>query len=311
MSRVDRPDAFLIAGPSASGKSALAIALAERIDGVVVNADSMQVYADLRILTARPSEADLARARHALFGTVDGATAHSVSRWLADAGRVLEDVREAGRVPIVVGGTGLYLKALVHGLSAIPAVPPGIRADVRAAAQGRSPKALHAALAERDPVTAQRLRPSDPQRIIRALEVHAATGRSLASFHDVREAPLLDLARCPAVVLAPERPVLRARLDQRFDAMMAEGALAEVGRLAARRLDPALPVMRALGVPHLLRHLRGDIGLDEAVALAKSEIRRYAKRQETFARHQLAGFQPMPPEQAEAWLQHASSMRRT
>ena len=294
-----RPQALLIAGPSASGKSALAAALAERLGGVVINADSMQVYADLPILSAQPVEADRSRAPHALYGTVDGATAYSVKRWLADVAAVLAD---PSALPIVVGGTGLYFKALTAGLSPIPDVPDTVRAEVRAWAVGRPAAELHAALHARDPETAARLRPSDPQRILRAIEVHVATGTGLASYQSRREAPLVDLARCRAVALVVERARLRARLDRRFDAMIGGGALAEVAGLAARSLDAALPVMRALGVRPLLEHLRGNLPLDEAVALAKAETRLYAKRQETFIRHQLAGFTPLEPDEAERRL---------
>ena len=294
-----RPRALLIAGPSASGKSALALALAERLGGVVINADSMQVYADLPILSAQPDGSDQVRAPHALYGTVDGANAYSVRLWLADVAAVLGTT---DALPIVVGGTGLYFKALTAGLSPIPEVPREVRADIRAWAEGRPPAELHAALSRRDPVMAQRLRPTDPQRMIRALEVHAATGTSLADHQRRRETPLLDLALCGAVALVADRTALRQRLDRRFDAMMEAGALAEVARLAERSLDPSLPVMRALGVRPLLDHLRGGQPLGDAAAVAKSETRQYAKRQETFFRHQLAGFVPLAPDAAERAL---------
>ncbi len=294
------PRAILIAGPTGSGKSALALRLAERLGGIVLNADSMQVYRDLAIITARPVEADVNRAPHALYGTVDGAASHSVTRWLADLASEL--TAADARVPIIVGGTGLYLKALTQGLSAIPDVPATVRAEVRAWAAGRPAGELHAELAARDPLAAARLRPSDPQRILRALEVHRATGKSLAAFQERREPPLLDAAHCRAVRLVPDRDEQRARLDRRFDAMMDAGALTEVRRLAARTLDIALPVMRALGVPPLLDHLGGRATLAEAVARAKADTRRYVRRQDTFARHQLQAFRPVPPEHAEAML---------
>jgi tRNA dimethylallyltransferase len=288
--------AILIAGPTASGKSALAATLAARLSGVVVNADSMQVYRDLAILTARPKPRELALAPHLLFGHVDGAVNYSVGRYLED----VEALRVQAVLPIFVGGTGLYFKALTQGLSDIPKVPDAIRAQVRARAEGQAAAALHAELAACDPMTAERLRPSDPQRILRALEVFAATGQSLASFQKLKQKPLLDAADCLAVFLAPEREALHATIDRRFDMMLAEGALSEVEVLGRRGLDPALPVMRAHGVPHLLRHLAGDMELAEAARLGKADTRQYAKRQFTFARHQLPDFRWVAPRDAEA-----------
>lgn len=299
--------AVLIAGPTASGKSALALELATRVNGLVVNTDSMQVYRDLRIITARPTSEEEALAPHALYGAVDGAENFSVSRWLAAAAEGLAAARVAGRMPIFVGGTGLYFKALTQGLSDIPPVPAAVRAETRAWAEGRPPEELHAALATRDPATAARLRPSDPQRLLRALEVHAATGVSLATLQERRGAPLLDITRCAAVFLAPDRAALRSRIDARFEAMMAAGALDEVRALGARGLDPMLPVMRAHGVPPLLRHLAGALDLAAAVEAGKADTRRYIKRQATFARHQLPSFEWVEPKDASALL----SARRT
>ena len=294
--------AILIAGPTASGKSALALRLAERLDGTIVNADSMQVYRDLRVLTARPSPADEMRAPHRLYGTVGGGEAFSVSRWLTDVAKVLAAIKGEERLPIVVGGTGLYFKALTQGLSAIPPVPDAVRAEVRGWAAQRSPAELHVSLAACDPVTASRLRPTDPQRIVRALEVHRATGRSLASFHDTREPAIVGAGACVAIALAPDREELRARIDTRFDAMMAADAVGEVRTLAARALEPDLPIMRTLGVPPLLRHLRGELSKEKAVERAKLDSRRYLKRQETFARHQLRDFRLVDPDRAEAFV---------
>jgi tRNA dimethylallyltransferase len=292
--------AVLIAGPTASGKSALALRLAERLDAAIINADSMQVYRDLRVLTARPSSQDEARVPHLLFGTVDGATNFSVRQYLAAASEALDAVRAADRIPIFTGGTGLYFKALLHGLSDIPAVPADVRARVREEAAGLSPPQLHARLAARDPQTAARLRPSDPQRILRALEVFAATGRSLASFQGARERPLLDAQECLCLFIAPARAALHEAIDKRFDSMLAAGALAEVDALRQRKLDPALPVMRAHGVPHLIAHLDGRINLEEAARLGKRDTRAYVKRQFTFARHQLREF---------SWIGTESSVR--
>jgi tRNA dimethylallyltransferase len=294
-----RPSAILIAGPTASGKSALALRFARAYDGVVINADSMQVYRDLRVLTARPGTQDEVDAPHRLFGHVDGALNHSVGLWLADARLALDEARREGRLPIFVGGTGLYFKALTQGLSDIPPVPAEIRESLRARAEGVPVAALHAELARRDPATAARLRPTDPQRILRALEVFEATGKSLASFQTLRTPPLLDAKSALALFLAPERAALAQRIDARFDAMLEAGALEEAAGLRARGLNPALPLMRAHGVPHLIAHLDGEISLAEAARRGKLDTRKYAKRQFTFARHQLPSFRWITPEEAE------------
>lgn len=293
--RLQGARAILIAGPTASGKSALAIKLAKRIDGVVVNADSMQVYADLRVITARPTLAEEAEVPHVLYGHVDAAENYSVGRWLADATAAIEGIWLEGRVPIVTGGTGLYFKALTEGLSDIPAVPDAVRAEIRAGADGRDTPMLHADLMARDPETARRISPTDRQRILRALEVLAATGKPLASFRQARRPGLLGRIPVPKIFLAPERATLNERIDRRFRAMMAHGALDEVVGLAARGLDPALPAMRAHGVPWLIRHLRGEIEVEEAIAGAQADTRRYAKRQFTWFRHQAPDFCWMPP----------------
>ncbi len=288
--------ALLIAGPTASGKSALAIRVAQATGGVIVNADSMQVYGDLRTLSARPSPDEERAAEHRLFGHVDGAVNYSVGRWVADARDLLETLAQAGRLPIFTGGTGLYFKALLQGLSEIPAVPEEVRARIRAQAGGLAPQEIHARLWAIDPETAARLRPTDPQRNLRALEVFAATGQPLASFQNRRAAPLLDPATTAAFFLLPERAALKARIDARFHAMMEQGALGEVERLAARGLDPALPVMRAHGVPGLIDYLRGDATLAEAIARGQRDTRAYSKRQVTFVRHQLPEFAMVAPE---------------
>ncbi len=294
-----RPSAILIAGPTASGKSALAINLARRLGGTVVNADSMQVYRDLRVLSARPDAAEEAAAPHLLFGHVDGAVNYSVGRWLADAAATLAKLRGQGSLPIFTGGTGMYFKGLLRGLSDIPPVPEEVRARVRAGAQGLEPAALHARLMACDPPTAALLRPSDPQRILRALEVFEATGRGLSSFQGARTPGLLDPADCLCLFLAPERAALYARIDARFDLMMAAGALEEVRALAARGLDPALPVMRAHGVPGLVACLRGEASLAAAIQKGKTDTRHYSKRQFTFIRHQLPEFTWAAPQEAE------------
>ncbi len=282
--------AILIAGPTAGGKSAFALRLAERHDGVVINADSMAVYRDLSVLTGRPVKADLVRVSHGLYGHRDGAEPYSVGHWLVEAETEIRRAWADGALPIVVGGTGLYFKALTQGLSHIPPVPPDLRMRIRAEAEGLAPDVLHARLAARDPATAALVRPTDPQRILRAWEILEATGRPLSSFQALRTAPLLPMGDVLALVLSPDREELRRRIDERFDRMMAGGALDEVEALERRRLSPALPVMRALGVPPLLAHLSHALSLDAAVARSKTETRAYAKRQVTFARHQLPGF---------------------
>jgi tRNA dimethylallyltransferase len=291
-----KPRALLIAGPTASGKSALALALARRFGATIVNADSMQVYRDLRVLTARPSPEEASQAPHQLFGEIDGAVNFSVGLYQAAARRI---VAEAPGPLIFVGGTGLYFRALTEGLSDMPAVPEELRAQVRASAEGRQTGELHAELAGVDPAAAARLRPSDRQRLLRALEVFYATGRSLTIFQNQRGAPALRPGEWWGLFLSGDREALKRRIESRFAAMLEDGALEEVARLAARGLDPSLPVMRAHGAPHLMAHLRGEIPLDEAAALGVRDTNAYAKRQFTWARHQLPSFEWTAPETAE------------
>jgi len=292
-----RIGAVLIAGPTASGKSALGIRLAQALNGVVINADSMQVYRDLRVITARPTPEEEEEAPHRLYGHVDAATNFSVGRYVADAVTVLQEIQDK-RLPIFVGGTGLYFKALTEGLSDMPSVPDEVREQVRRESEGLETPELHQLLAERDPETARTLRPSDRLRVQRALEVFAATGRPLVSFHGAREpGPLADRLLVK-LFLAPDREDLRRRIDRRFLAMMERGALDEVKALGERNLDPMLPAMRAHGVPGLLAYLRGELTLDEAIAKGQGDTRRYAKRQFTWFRHQLPDWQWVEPEKA-------------
>jgi tRNA dimethylallyltransferase len=288
--------AVLIAGPTASGKSALALALADKLDGTVVNADSMQVYSHLRLITARPSAAEEARAPHRLYGHVDEVENYSVGRWSRDVADVLAEIAREGRVPILVGGTGLYFKALTEGLAAVPPVPGEIRAQVRARLQNDGVAPLYAELIERDPVTAARLMPLDRVRIARALEVILATGRSLSEWHQQGMAPLIDPAKAIKIFLNCERTQLVSRIDARFAAMLEAGALNEVRALAARNLDPLLPAMKAHGVPWLIRHLNGEITLDEAAGGACMDTRRYAKRQVTWFRGQMKDWTAVVPD---------------
>jgi tRNA dimethylallyltransferase len=294
--------AVLIAGPTASGKSALALELAQKTGGVVINTDSMQVYCDLRIITARPTPADEALVPHRLYGQVDASVNFSAGAWVTDAAKVLADVRAEKRLAIFVGGSGLYFKALTRGLSAVPPIPTEIREAVRARLERDGVEALHAELAQRDPVSAERLKPRDRTRIARTLEVIEATGRALTDWHSEGLPPLLPRNEFTALFLAPERERLYARIDARFDAMLAAGALDEVEALAARKLDPLLPAMKAHGVPVLMRHLRGEVTRREAVEFGRTETRQYAKRQFTWFRHQLPEFEWVAPEAARAWV---------
>jgi tRNA dimethylallyltransferase len=293
--------AVLIAGPTASGKSALALKLAQKTGGVVINTDSMQVYRDLRIITARPTPAEEALVPHRLYGHVDAAVNFSAGAWVADAARKLSEARAEQRLPIFVGGSGLYFKALTRGLSAVPPIPHQVREDVRARLERDGVEALHAELALRDPVSAERLKPRDRARIARALEVVEATGRALTDWHREGLPPLLPPGEFSALFLAPERDQLYARIDARFDAMLATGALDEVTALVARQLDPMLPAMKAHGVPVLIRHLKGEITREEASEISRADTRHYAKRQFTWFRHQLPEFEWMAPGAATGW----------
>jgi tRNA dimethylallyltransferase len=296
--RRDVKRAVLIAGPTASGKSGLALALAEALGGVIVNADAMQVYRDLRILTARPSAEEEARVPHRLYGHVDAVEAYSVGRWLTDVEPVLAEAAGSGRLPILVGGTGLYFKALTRGLAAVPPVPPAIRVGVRARLAADGAAALHAELGERDPESAAKIRPEDGVRIARAIEVLQATGRTLPDWHRAGMPALLDSAATVNVFLNPERVELYRRIDARFDTMIAAGALEEVGALDARGLTPLASVMKAHGVPWLRAVLTGSLSLEVAATEAKKDIRHYAKRQFTWFRHQLPDFQWIADERA-------------
>lgn len=274
----------LIAGPTASGKSAVAMRLAQALGGVVINADSMQVYREFRVLTARPSAADEARLPHRLYGFLPVSDPCSVGRWQALAEAEIAAAHGAGRLPVVVGGTGLYLTALTEGLAAIPAVPDEVRAGLRLRLRRDGLAALAGELARRDPEMAARLPAGDRQRILRALEVLEATGESLALWQRRRGLPGLSMPWC-GVVLDLPRATLYRRCDARFDAMLAAGALAEVE--ATMTEDPELPAMKALGVPELRRYLRGESDRSAAVAAAQGATRRYAKRQQTWLRRKM------------------------
>ncbi len=281
----NRPPVLVVTGPTASGKSALALAAARAFRGTVINADSMQVYRELPVLAAAPGAAERAAAPHALYGVLSAAEPCSVGRWRHMAFAAIDHALAAGRLPIVAGGTGLYLKALMEGLVDIPPVPRAVHSASRARMEHMGPRAFHHALAARDPATAARLRPSDRQRLIRAWDVLEATGRGLADWQADRPEP--PSVRFTTLALLPPREALYPACDARLDAMIAAGALEEVRRLMAMDLDPALPAMKAVGVPELMAHLRGDCRLDDALAAARTATRRYAKRQMTWLRHQI------------------------
>lgn len=274
------------------------MAIAQRFGGTVVNTDSMQVYADLRIITARPMITEEASVPHRLYGHVDGAVNYSAARYVADVTALLAELGESGSLPVLVGGTGLYFKALTEGFSAIPPVPEAVREAFRARVEGLETAMLHAELAACDAAMAQRLRPSDRMRVMRALEVFEATGRSLASFHGARQPGPLDGLPLVKIFVSPEREEVRARIDRRFEQMMGQGALEEVAALRERGLDPLLPVMRAHGVPGLIAHLDGKLSLEDAIRKGQADTRAYAKRQVTWFRHQMAGWHAVAPEAA-------------
>lgn len=277
-------DYILLAGPTASGKSALALDLAQHLDGVIINADSMQVYKDLNILTARPSAADEARIPHELYGTVDGAERYSVGRWLADLYQAVEDTRAKGKWPIIVGGTGFYLNAAEQGISAIPDIPEGARAAATALHTERGGQAALDKLHELDPVIAKRLEAGDSQRLVRALEVVMHTGKPLSYWQSrPREGGLSG--RAIKIAHIPERGDVYERIDNRFAAMVDGGGLAEVDALLGRHLAPDLPVMKALGVAALAALLRGEIDKETAIYQASRDTRHYAKRQMTWLRN--------------------------
>ncbi|MEO1720500.1 MAG: tRNA (adenosine(37)-N6)-dimethylallyltransferase MiaA [Pseudomonadota bacterium] len=280
--RADRR-AVLIAGPTASGKSNLALAVAAQTGGTIVNCDSMQVYADLNVLTARPPSDDLTAAPHRLYGHVDGSIPYSAGHYVRDVTALIDELARAETMPIFVGGTGLYFSALTHGLSPIPEIPEAIRRRWRTFRELEGTPALHAELLRRDPAMAERLSPTDPQRITRALEVIDATGRSLADWQTKPGVPLLAGWDLTKVVVSRPRPELYERSDARFVSMIAAGALGEVERLVARTLSPDLPVLRALGVSAIAAHLAGDTSLDDAIALGQQQTRRYIKRQLTWS----------------------------
>lgn len=284
MSSKRRPKALLIAGPTASGKSAFSLGLARSRGGVVINANSMQVYRDMRILTARPPPAEEALVPHRLYGHVSAFEPYSVARWLDEVAREISSAEAAGLLPIIIGGTGLYFKALLEGLSPVPPIPDAVRGHWRAAGSTMSADALYAALLERDPLTAGQLRRSDRQRLVRALEVYEATGKPLAQWQQVKGTPLLSAGDVVKLVIARDREELYERSARRFDLMLEQGALEEADRMRQLQLSPGQPAARALGLAPLMAFLSGEMTRDEAVASAKRDTRHYIKRQMTWLR---------------------------
>jgi len=279
----ERPTVALIAGPTASGKSALAIALAERHAGTVINADSAQVYADLHILSARPSAEDEARVPHRLFGHVDGADDYSAARWAVEAHGAIRDAIAEGRLPILVGGTGLYLRTLLDGIAPVPEIDPGIRTEVRALAVADA----HAQLAGLDAKSAERLRPSDTTRVARALEVVRSTGKPLHAWQADRVGGIGEQVRLAPLILLPDRSWVYDRCDRRFAKMLEGGAVEEVRALIARTDIPgSAPVRRAIGVAEISGWLAGTHGREQALALGRAATHQYAKRQYTWFRNQ-------------------------
>ena len=283
------PRIWLIAGPTASGKSALALRLADALGGEIVNADSMQLYADLRLLTARPSPADEASAPHHLFGIADGADGWSVGRWLRAASVVLSEIAARGRPAIVVGGTGLYFKALTVGLAEIPQVPAAVRDQAQDDYAAMGEMDFRGRLGAVDPAAAARIAPGDRQRLVRAWEVFAATETPLSDWQ-ANGQPAIAFGDWRALALEPPREALYARCDTRLGAMVEAGALEEVAKLAARKLDPALPIQKAVGVREFSAYLAGELALPAALAAAQQQTRNYAKRQATWMRGQMTGW---------------------
>ncbi|MGM4880858.1 tRNA (adenosine(37)-N6)-dimethylallyltransferase MiaA [Rhizobium leguminosarum] len=280
-------NAILITGPTASGKSALAVELAKRHDGVVVNADSMQVYDTLRVLTARPSEEEMQGVPHHLYGHVPAGAAYSTGGWLRDVSALLPTLRAAGRLPVFVGGTGLYFKALTGGLSDMPEIPEALRKALRSRLLEEGTDGLYAELAVADPAMAASLNRQDGQRIVRALEVMKATGRSIADFQGQSGPVIIDADEARKVVVLPDRAVLHQRINGRFEKMLQQGAEDEVRALLALDLPAEAPVMKAIGVSQITAMVRGEMTRDEVLEKGAAATRQYAKRQMTWFRNQM------------------------
>lgn len=286
--------AILIHGPTASGKTALSIDLAEMLGGEIINADSMQVYKDLKVLTARPSDAELKSAPHHLFGHVDAEIRYSTGKWMEDAKRKIGSIQKRGNIPIIAGGTGLYFLSLIQGLSEIPPVPEEVRAEVRNIQLTEGTHGLHARLQKVDPASAERLERTDRQRLSRAYEVWLATGRTISEFQSKRSKPVLGEGDWLGVALTPPRARLYSRIDRRFEGMMMQGAMLEAEALVKRGIDPELPAMKAHGMPWLAAFIRGEMDAETAADNAKRDTRRYAKRQFTWIGRQFPFWPRIP-----------------
>ena len=285
----DFKDAIVIAGPTASGKTGFSVELAKTVNGAVINADSMQIYDILQILTARPSIQGMEGVPHYLFGHVSPRIAYSAAKWIEDAETALNQVRASGKVPIFVGGTGLYFKVLIEGLSSIPQIEPQIREKWRKRSRQWDSSQLYDKLKKLDPQGADKLQPGDTQRLVRALEVVEGTGKPISFWqNDVGKSPLLDGAKCKKLILMPPREILRSRINSRFKQMLDKGALLEVEQLNLLGLSSSFPAMRAIGVSQLSQYRAGKITLDEACELACAATRQYAKRQSTWFRNQFS-----------------------
>lgn len=280
-------DAILITGPTASGKSALAVELAQKHGGEVINADSMQIYDTLRVLTARPFADDMGGVPHHLYGTVPADQKFSTGEWLRSAEKVVDEIRARGRIPVFVGGTGLYFKALAGGLADMPDVPAEIREKWRAQLKAEGPEALHSELLRLDLRAGKTLSPTDGQRIVRALEVLEASGQSILDFQQALGKALIEMDKAQKIVVLPERSILHQRINRRFETMLDMGAIEEVRALLALELSPDMPVMKAIGVPQIAAMLAGRLSRDEVIEQSSAATRQYAKRQMTWFRNQM------------------------
>ncbi len=295
------PLAVLIAGPTASGKSALGLALADRLDGEIVNADSMQVYGDLRIVTARPSAEEEAQAPHHLYGHVAADTVYSTGQWLTEAISAIGQVQDRGKVPIVLGGTGLYFRALTEGFVEIPDIPDDVRTMTRTEVEEIGPVAAHGLLREVDPDWAAQVHENDPQRIARGLEVFRATGRPLTAWQ-AEPVAARELGPVAKIVLEPDRDWLIERIHRRFRLMVEAGAVDEVEALLKLGLAPSLPAMKALGVPELGGYLAGEMSLEDAIEAGAIKSRQYAKRQSTWFRQQMISWNKVSAQDLESQI---------
>jgi len=285
---------ILIAGPTASGKSHLAVELAVKLNGAVINTDSMQVYEDLQIISARPTEEEMRRVPHFLYGVLKASERCSVGEWSRLAAETMEEVEEKGLRPIFVGGTGLYFRALLEGLSTIPEIPAQIRASAAKTIDTGGILILYDDLRNRDPESAARISPNDPQRIQRAWEVLETTGRSLSDWQKDKQEPVLH-GPVDKIVLEPDRRKLYFRCEKRFERMLGEGGLHEISALLKLGLEPSLPVLKALGVQEMAEYLHGDVSYDQAIKRSKMVTRRYAKRQLTWMRNQMGDWPRLDP----------------